>query len=79
MTIERTDKEILIRLSPYLNIDDIQTLLDYLTYKEATMKSQASQEDVDVLVDEVKRVRRLKKQNIALTNELWELRQSLRG
>ena len=63
MTIERTDKEILIRLSPYLNIDDIQMLLDYLTYKEATMKSQASQEDVDALVKEVKIARRLRKQN----------------
>ena len=58
MTIERTDKEILIRLSPYLNIDDIQTLLDYLTYKEATMRSQASQENIDALVEEVKIARR---------------------
>ena len=60
MTIERTDKEILIRLSPYLNIDDIQTLLDYLTYKEATMRSQASQENIGALVEEVKIARRLK-------------------
>ncbi len=60
MTIERTDKEILIRLSPYLNIDDIQKLLNYLTYKEATMRSQASQEDIDALVEDVKIARRLK-------------------
>lgn len=65
MTIERTDKEILIRLSAQLNIDDIQTLLDYLTYKEATMRNQASQEDVDALVEEVKIARRIKKQNTA--------------
>ena len=65
MTIERTDKEILIRLSSQLNIDDIQALLDYLTYKEATMRSQASQEDVDALVEEVKIARRIKKQNSA--------------
>ena len=61
MTIERTDKEILIRLSPYLNIDDIQTLLDFLTYKEATMRSQASQEDVDALINEVKNTSHFKK------------------
>ena len=61
MAIERTDKEILISLSPHLNIDDIQTLLDYLTYKEATMRSQTTQEDVDMLVEEVKIARRIKK------------------
>ena len=69
MTIERTDNEILIRLSPYLNIDDIQMLLAYLAYKEATAKSQARQDDVDALVKEVKTARRLKKQNHVI---LWK-------
>ena len=66
MTIERTDKEILIRLSPDVNIDDIQAFLDYLTYKEATMRSQATQKDVDVLVEVVKIARRIKKQNTVM-------------
>ena len=54
MTIERTSKEIIIRLPAYMDTKGLQDLVDYLTYKEATAKSKASQADVDALAAEVK-------------------------
>jgi hypothetical protein len=54
MIIERTSKEVIIRLPAYVNTDGLQRLVDYLTYKEATAKSKAKQSDVDKLSDEVK-------------------------
>ena len=55
MTIERTSKEVIIRLPSYVNTDGLQRLVDYLTYKEATTKSKAKQADVDALAKEVKK------------------------
>lgn len=54
MEIERTSKEIIIRLPSYVDTEGLQRLVDYLTYKEATAKSQAKQTDVDALATEVK-------------------------
>ena len=55
MTIERTDKEIIIRIPSFINIERIQNIIDLLAYLEATAKSQATQADVDALVDEIKK------------------------
>ena len=55
MIIERTEKEIIIRIPSYVTTDGLQNLVDYLTYKEATSKSKASQNDVDLLSKEVKK------------------------
>jgi hypothetical protein len=55
MTIERTSKEVIIRLPSYVNTDGLQRLVDYLTYKEATAKSKVKQSDVDALAKEVKK------------------------
>ena len=55
MVIERTSKEVIIRLPSYVNTDGLQRLVDYLTYKEATAKSKAKQSDVDALAREVKK------------------------
>jgi len=55
MVIERTGKEIIIRLPSDVNTDGLQRLIDYLTYKEATAKSKATQEDIDALADESKK------------------------
>jgi len=55
MVIERTSKEIIIRLPSYVNTDGLQRLVDYLTYKEATAKSKVKQSDVDALAKEVKK------------------------
>jgi len=55
MVIERTSKEVIIRLPSYVDTDGLQRLVDYLTYKEATAKSKAKQRDVDALATEVKK------------------------
>ena len=49
MTVERTSKEIIIKLPLSVNIEEIQRFLNYLRYKELSSKSQASQEDADTL------------------------------
>ncbi len=54
MIIERTSKEIIIRLPSYVDTEGLQRLVDYLTYKEVTAKSKAKQSDVDALAAEVK-------------------------
>jgi hypothetical protein len=55
MLIERTNKEVIIRLPSYVNTDGLQELIDYLIYKEATAKSKAKQADVDKLALEIKK------------------------
>lgn len=55
MVIERTSKEVIIRLPSYVDTKGLQRLVDYLTYKEATAKSKAKQSDVDALAKEVKK------------------------
>ncbi len=55
MTIERTDSEIIIRIPPVIDIEELQRLLNYLIYKEVTAESQATQEQVDALAKEVNR------------------------
>jgi hypothetical protein len=55
MVIERTSKEIIIRLSSSIDTEGLQRFIDYLTYKEATSKSKAKQADVDALATEVKK------------------------
>lgn len=55
MQIQRTNKEVIIRLPSYVKTEGLQRLIDYLTYKEATSKSKAKQSDVDKLAKEVKK------------------------
>ena len=57
MIIERTKDEIIIRLPADINIDDLQDMTDWFQYKELTRNSKAKQEDVDELVDQVKKGR----------------------
>jgi hypothetical protein len=57
MKIERTKKEVIIRIPASVNVDDMQDLADLIRYKEISSKSQATQEDVDNLVNDVKRGR----------------------
>lgn len=54
MEIERTSKEVIIRLPIDVDTTDLQGLIDYLTYKKVTSKSIAKQVDVDDLAKEVK-------------------------
>ncbi len=55
MLIERTNKEVIIRLPSYVDTEGLQRLVDYLSSKEATAKSKARQSDVDKLAKEVKK------------------------
>ena len=48
MLIERTNKEIIIRLPSNVDTEGLQRLIDFLTYKEATSKSKAKQSEVDL-------------------------------
>ncbi|MBL7906972.1 MAG: hypothetical protein JNK36_00660 [Bacteroidia bacterium] len=55
MLIERTNKEIIIRLPSNVDTEGLQRLIDFLTYKEATSKSKAKQSEVDKLAKEAKK------------------------
>jgi hypothetical protein len=55
LTVERTAEEIIIRLPADLEVNDIQRMLDYLSYKRAIRKSQATQVEIDDLAKEVKK------------------------
>lgn len=55
MNIERTENEVIIRLPANVDTEGLQRFIDYLSYKEATAKSEATQADVDQLAAEVKK------------------------
>ena len=55
MLIERTKNEVIIRLPSSIGTEGLQTIINYLLYKEATDKSQAKQADVDKLAKEIKK------------------------
>jgi hypothetical protein len=54
MLIERTNTEVIIRLPAYVDTTGLQSLIDYLTYKEATAKTKVKQSEVDALANEAK-------------------------
>lgn len=49
MIIERTNKEVIIRLLPSVDTDELQELANFFRYKEITSKYSTSQPDVDKL------------------------------
>jgi hypothetical protein len=51
--IERTEKEILIKLLLDTDISDIQMVLNYFKYVNLSSKSKATQEQIDKLAKEV--------------------------
>jgi hypothetical protein len=55
MLIERTSTEVIIRLPSSVDTTELQRLVDYLIYKEATANSQATQDQVDKLANDVKK------------------------
>ena len=54
MKIERTNKEILIRLSSGTDLIGLQRILDYLKFREIASKSKATQKQIDELSSESK-------------------------
>lgn len=57
MVIERSGDEVIFRLPADINIDDLQDLTDLLEFKEISVKSHATQEQVDQLVKRIKKGR----------------------
>jgi len=55
MQVERLENEIIIKLSANIKTDDLQNILDIISYREAVAKSQAKQSDVDNLSKSVKK------------------------
>ncbi|OFX19449.1 MAG: hypothetical protein A2033_11275 [Bacteroidetes bacterium GWA2_31_9] len=53
MLIERTKKEVIIRLLPTVDIDELQELANYFRYKEITSKYKTEQSVVDKLSSEI--------------------------
>lgn len=54
MQIERTDKEILIRVPSGTDLVGLQRILDYLKFREIASKSKASQKQIDELSSDSK-------------------------
>ena len=53
MVIERTDREVIIRMPAYVNYEGMQKMIDLLSLREANARSIATQEDIDILAKEV--------------------------
>jgi hypothetical protein len=53
MIIERTDNQIIIKVSPQIDPLGFQRIMDYLEYLEVTSKSKATQNDADKLADDL--------------------------
>ena len=55
MVIERTAAEFIIKIPTSVDLEGIQRLLDFLVYREATSQSLATQNEVDELVETIKK------------------------
>lgn len=55
MVIERTNSEIIIRIPSFVKTENLQQIIDFLTYSEATSQSKASEKDIEKLVKDVKK------------------------
>jgi hypothetical protein len=70
--MNNSDNDIIIRIPQNLYDENVQDFIDYIEYKKTVNKSEATQEDIDKLVEEIKKERRpkiealLKKVNINL-------------
>jgi len=54
MQVERTNSEILIRLSAETDLVGLQRILDYLNYREIASKIKATQEQIDEIATDSK-------------------------
>ncbi len=53
MLVERTNKEIIIRLPASVDTEDLQDCLNYARYKELTSNFKVEQKEVDKLADQI--------------------------
>jgi hypothetical protein len=54
MQIERTEKEIIIRVSPKTDLSGLQKILDYIRLKEIGSESTVSEKEIENLAKESK-------------------------
>ena len=54
MTVERIDDEVIIRLPKFMDFEAMQRTIDLLSLKEATARSVATQEDIDLIAKATK-------------------------
>lgn len=55
MKVEILNDELVVRIPYNENLKETQNLLDYLRYLEISSKSKASQEDIDKLLNDIKK------------------------
>jgi len=53
MLVERTNKEVIIRLPASVDIEDLQDLLNYARYKELTANFKTEQAEVNKLANDI--------------------------
>lgn len=53
MIVERTTKEIIIRLPASVDTEDLQDFLNYARYKEITSSFKVAQKEADKLADQI--------------------------
>ncbi|MEO6638527.1 MAG: hypothetical protein ABIN25_09630 [Ginsengibacter sp.] len=53
MIVERTNKEVIIRLPASIDTEDLQDFLNYVRYKELTSNFNVDQREIDKLADQV--------------------------
>lgn len=53
MLIERTTKEVIIRLPASVDTEDLQDFLNYARYKELTTEFKTEQKKVDKLAEQI--------------------------
>ncbi|MEM6843692.1 MAG: hypothetical protein AAF632_15800 [Bacteroidota bacterium] len=57
MTVERTDNEIIFRVSSDIDVEDLQDIINLLEFKAIAKRSKATQADVNKLAKTVKKGR----------------------
>jgi predicted nucleotide-binding protein (sugar kinase/HSP70/actin superfamily) len=53
MLVERTNKEVIIRLPASVDTEDLQDFLNYARYKELTSNFKVEQKEVDKLAGQI--------------------------
>ena len=53
MLIERTSKEVIIRLPASVDTEDLQDFLNYARYKELTANFKTNQKEVDIITNKI--------------------------
>lgn len=59
MVIERINNEIVIRIESNISSKKLEQLVDYLRYREIADKSKAKKTDLDLILNIVKKKRRV--------------------